>query len=367
MARRPKSFLMHDGYGNALRQASSKHSGPTGRAARSLETSRTSYIVAQPHLDYHDLRSSATPEIQAAPILNRPPSPRRRAGEGEEPPPNHENNPRHIAPPPPAPQHSIQPQNITPMTVSSIVEAHQNDYPYPVYTSGIHPGQRALQPAPAPPQTWQQSVGIAPQQTHLAPPPMPHLLHRPHDGWNGYEHPAHPSDPLVGPSNGHYDYRYRDEPPTWVGGPDAYYGPVLLVSILFMRALIQPFHSSTTNHTEPLLIWTTRPQTPLPAHLRLQRSRLRNGDADGLGPRCVPILFSPCDGWIIHGIFQPAPAPSAASLVVNKNPPARSPSPPARVIKSTYGGNLFTADDVLYLKRYIDYCQEQGLVLRYFL
>ncbi|OBZ68100.1 hypothetical protein A0H81_11932 [Grifola frondosa] len=29
----------------------------------------------------------------------------------------------------------------------------------------------------------------------------------------------------------------------------------------------------------------------------------------------------------------------------------------------TYGGNLFTSDDVLYLKRYIDYCQEQGLVL----
>ena len=35
------------------------------------------------------------------------------------------------------------------------------------------------------------------------------------------------------------------------------------------------------------------------------------------------------------------------------------------MIKSTYGGNLFTADDVLYLKKYIDYCQEQGLVLRF--
>ncbi|THV05106.1 hypothetical protein K435DRAFT_137091 [Dendrothele bispora CBS 962.96] len=65
---------------------------------------------------------------------------------------------------------------------------------------------------------------------------------------------------------------------------------------------------------------------------------------------------------------------STASLVVgsrriNPNdpntplPPARSPTPPSRVIKSTYGGNLFTADDVLYLKRYIEYCQEQGLVL----
>ncbi|EKM54328.1 uncharacterized protein PHACADRAFT_258112 [Phanerochaete carnosa HHB-10118-sp] len=61
---------------------------------------------------------------------------------------------------------------------------------------------------------------------------------------------------------------------------------------------------------------------------------------------------------------QPQPAPPASTLVVNRrNPPARSPTPPSRVIKSTYGGNLFTSEDVLYLKKYIDYCQEQGLVL----
>jgi hypothetical protein len=63
-------------------------------------------------------------------------------------------------------------------------------------------------------------------------------------------------------------------------------------------------------------------------------------------------------------VFQPPPAAPAATLVLNRNPPARSPTPPTRVIKSTYGGNLFTSDDVLYLKKYIDYCQEQGLVLR---
>ena len=43
---------------------------------------------------------------------------------------------------------------------------------------------------------------------------------------------------------------------------------------------------------------------------------------------------------------------------------ARSPTPPNRVIKSTYGGNLFTADDVTYLQKYIEYCQDQGLPLR---
>jgi hypothetical protein len=62
---------------------------------------------------------------------------------------------------------------------------------------------------------------------------------------------------------------------------------------------------------------------------------------------------------------QNTPGTPAASLVVNaRRPHARSPTPPTRVIKSTYGGNLFTSDDVLYLKKYIDYCQEQGLVLR---
>lgn len=63
--------------------------------------------------------------------------------------------------------------------------------------------------------------------------------------------------------------------------------------------------------------------------------------------------------------MQAIPATPASALVVNRNPPARSPTPPTRTVKSTYGGNLFTADDVFYLKKYIDYCQDQGLVLRY--
>lgn len=46
-----------------------------------------------------------------------------------------------------------------------------------------------------------------------------------------------------------------------------------------------------------------------------------------------------------------------------RNPDARSPTPPSRVVKSTYGGNLFTHEDIEYLKKYIDYCVAQGLVL----
>jgi hypothetical protein len=63
--------------------------------------------------------------------------------------------------------------------------------------------------------------------------------------------------------------------------------------------------------------------------------------------------------------LKPPPATPASSLVINRSGTARSPTPPSRIIKSTYGGNLFTADDVLYLKKYIDYCRDQGLVLRY--
>jgi hypothetical protein len=49
--------------------------------------------------------------------------------------------------------------------------------------------------------------------------------------------------------------------------------------------------------------------------------------------------------------------------VNRRNPEARSPTPPSRVVKSTYGGNLFTHEDIEYLKKYIDYCVAQGLVL----
>ncbi|KZT58606.1 hypothetical protein CALCODRAFT_494704 [Calocera cornea HHB12733] len=46
-----------------------------------------------------------------------------------------------------------------------------------------------------------------------------------------------------------------------------------------------------------------------------------------------------------------------------RKPVVRSPTPPTRIMKSTFGGNLFTSEDILYLKKYIDYCQQQGLIL----
>jgi hypothetical protein len=55
-------------------------------------------------------------------------------------------------------------------------------------------------------------------------------------------------------------------------------------------------------------------------------------------------------------------APSSL-IISRKRGTVRSPTPPSRVVKSTYGGNLFTAEDVIYLRRYIEYCHDQGLVL----
>jgi hypothetical protein len=63
-------------------------------------------------------------------------------------------------------------------------------------------------------------------------------------------------------------------------------------------------------------------------------------------------------------ILQPPhTAPSSSLIISRKRGTVRSPTPPSRVVKSTYGGNLFTAEDVVYLRRYIEYCHDQGLVL----
>jgi hypothetical protein len=62
-------------------------------------------------------------------------------------------------------------------------------------------------------------------------------------------------------------------------------------------------------------------------------------------------------------VTQPVTCSSANLIVHRRGPVEPSPPPPARVVECTYGGNVFTDDDVHYLKNYIDYCQRQGLVL----
>lgn len=45
-------------------------------------------------------------------------------------------------------------------------------------------------------------------------------------------------------------------------------------------------------------------------------------------------------------------------------PPRRSPTPPTRAVSSIHGGNMYTVEDVNYLKKYIDYCRDMGWMLR---
>ncbi|KAJ7084355.1 hypothetical protein B0H15DRAFT_848789 [Mycena belliarum] len=191
-----------------------------------------------------------------------------------------------------------------------------HQYPFEVYPP----------PLPAtPPQPWQPPVAPTHTHTHIAP---THILHRPAEyrqdtAWNHYEAPANPVPPT-------YDYRtYREEENGWSNGA-AYYDP----------AYVEPYQQQQQptyieeDHTSPEAGPSNLPADT--ADKGRGRKRLRP---------------------------TPTPAAPAASLVANRNPPARSPTPPTRVVKSTYGGNLFTADDVMYLKKYIDYCHEQGLVL----
>ncbi|KAG6917234.1 hypothetical protein DXG01_003348 [Tephrocybe rancida] len=217
-------------------------------------------------------------------------------------------------PPPMPPQHTMHPppQVITPMTVSSLVEAH-NNYPYHVYDPGMHP-PRPMQPAPAPPQTWQASGAIAPQQTRLDQPPMASLMpppQYPDDSWERYGQPTHSADPMVAPPAVYY--RYREDQTAWGPGPHGYYDP----TAAYEQAYQQPqYIEEPPADTNAAAGPSTAPPDP-PEKRGRKRTRT-----------------------------QPPPATPATALVVNKNPPARSPTPPSRVIKSTYGGNLFTSDDV---------------------
>ncbi|KXN90810.1 hypothetical protein AN958_03464 [Leucoagaricus sp. SymC.cos] len=232
-------------------------------------------------------------------------------------------------PPPPPPQPQPQPQ--------------------PNGTAvGPTPAPR-VQPEGAPPPPWQGTTGIAPSQTHLNPPPPPppppgqeQIIHRPQTHWDGYSHNGHPAEAIPGPSTGEtYEYRYRDDGNgngQWVQAQ--YYDPGY-------EQAYQPAYPEVPNNgvAGPL------PVPPAP-----------DGNAQA-GPSTQPEADEDRPRGRKRTRTQPPPAAPASSLVVNKNTAARSPTPPSRIIKSTYGGNLFTADDVYYLKKYIDYCRDQGLVL----
>ncbi|KAJ7680289.1 hypothetical protein DFH06DRAFT_1162490 [Mycena polygramma] len=214
---------------------------------------------------------------------------------------------------PQQPQEQQQPQQ---QQAQSLHIDPQTQYAFQVYVPPIQ------LPSPTPPPPWQHTAAIAPEQTHLL---RPADYREDTTAWNHYHQPA--SAP-VNPAPAQYDYtRYRDDENGWTSGA-TYYEP----------AYTQPYQSTSyveEDHTTP----EAGPSTLPPETPEKPRGRKR-------------------------ARAEPTAGTSPSSLVVpNRNASARSPTPPTRVVKSTYGGNLFTADDIMYLKKYIDYCHEQGMVL----
>lgn len=117
--------------------------------------------------------------------------------------------PTHISIDQTVPPQAILTQAMHPagIPVENMVSAHF----YPMYM----PQPR---PMPAvPPQAWQATSGIAPQQTqHIPPaPPPPPPPHPVASDWE-YEPTDQDNDGLVDTANS-YDYRYREDQPPWVG------------------------------------------------------------------------------------------------------------------------------------------------------
>ncbi|KAJ7072356.1 hypothetical protein C8F01DRAFT_1103674 [Mycena amicta] len=168
--------------------------------------------------------------------------------------------------------------------------------------------------------SFQVYVPPAPQQWQ---PPPPTNNYGQEPTWNHY------SQPPTAPSSS-YDYseansRFRQEDSSWPA-ENSYYD----------SGFVQPYQSSYIDEED---------STP------------------EAGPSTLPMEASDKGRGRKSARPTPTSAPPASSLIANRRLPARSPSPPTRVVKSTYGGNLFTADDVIYLKKYITYCHEQGMVL----
>ncbi|KAJ3554279.1 hypothetical protein NP233_g12452 [Leucocoprinus birnbaumii] len=168
------------------------------------------------------------------------------------------------------------------------------------------------------------------------------MMHRPPPQWDGYAHNGHPGQPVPAPPTGEpYEYRYRDDGNgQWVP-THGYYDPGY-------EQAYQPAYPAEV------------PQNGVAGPIPVPPGPDGNAQA---GPSTEPEVAEERPRGRKRTRTQPPPAAPASSLVVNRNAVARSPTPPSRIIKSTYGGNLFTADDVLYLKKYIDYCRDQGLVL----
>ena len=211
----------------------------------------------------------------------------------QEPPPQH---PQHQ--PPPAHGQAMGHAPPPPiMGHPGPIVAHPSTFPY-VYSSPMDVAARGMQPAtPGPPQTWQAANGIAPSQTHLAPPAPTHIAPPPHaapapppqpehhimdrqqgyteeQAWNGGYHAMQQPPPgmVPGPPPPGYEYRYRDDQTAgWVPAPETYYPQHVRYTCRSIRlSCFTEECTSTNNHTQSqrISIWKT---LDLRVHLRSHR------------------------------------------------------------------------------------------------
>jgi hypothetical protein len=169
----------------------------------------------------------------------------------------------------------------------------------------------------------------------IAPPPAVEMVYRP-DAWESYHAP--PPHMGAGPSTAAYDYRYQQ----WAPAHHGYYDPVCVSA---HRNTWKTQHLTQPYQYTPEPVESYAPPAPPPAE----------------EPAPAPVSNAP----------STADKPRARKRTRNegvapivRNPHERSPTPPSRVVKSQYGGNVFTQEDVDYLKRYIEHIQQQGLVMR---
>ncbi|KIJ49439.1 hypothetical protein M422DRAFT_27806 [Sphaerobolus stellatus SS14] len=231
------------------------------------------------------------------------------------------------AAPPPPPSQSQPPPQPPPSASHPSIPAGPSSYVQTYYPPS-HSGP------------WHEGSGIPPQATHIQH-VMPQPARPPPNALWPPQPPAYP--PLDSTSNNAPDYpdytRYRadqDWPANEYYPDQSFAAPYDNSDNGYLEIDNNPTTSTSGPSNQPSAPAVTSPAEPGPSQPPRGRKRTRQSQSGPVNP---------------------------SALVPPKGPPARSPTPPTRVLKSTYGGNLYTADDVEYLKKYIDYCQNQGHVL----
>ncbi|KAG8741937.1 hypothetical protein FRC10_002248 [Ceratobasidium sp. 414] len=235
-------------------------------------------------------------------------------------------------PPPPPPPPAQTPEQRTPARPRTSSRRRNDPPSTPAFA-------QPAQPLPYPPQQWPEH----PHYAHPAPQPPYYSGAPPPSQWatNQAQYSALGVPIIEGGAYPPYSAYPGDDQAWGAGGEDAdqYYDqafPQVPYGYDIPPASVQPPQTEDASQSPEPIDPDDNDEESQRGRKRTRSGRVRNALSEKVDPQ---------------------------KLVSARGPPTRSPDPPARVIKSTHGGNLFTSDDVEYLKAYIEYCQNQGLVL----